>query len=318
MAGGTITINPSIFTNQGTTQATAGTLTLAGAWSNGATVGVSGGGTLNLGGSFTTADVATFSRNGGTVNLTGTLDNTGTTLALNAATGSWNLVGGTLKNGTLSESGGAELVFTNSRRDVGRGDGQQRPGPGDQQQRQRAYRGWSDVEQCHGVVGQCGRFDLRRPVLRQDARRWAARDGGLRQERQQLPGHVQQPIQQPRCGDVDDWPGRDDSGQCSGHFQRLAIRPAIVNQGTIAADDSGGASSFAYDTGFSNGWTGSTADAIDTSGVSDPAPQAVYQTWRTGDFTYALGNLTPGASYTVRLRLRRARRTRMPASGSST
>ncbi len=34
---------------------------------------------------------------GGTVNLTGTLDNTGTTLALDATTGSWNLVGGTLK-----------------------------------------------------------------------------------------------------------------------------------------------------------------------------------------------------------------------------
>ena len=48
------------------------------------------------------------------MNLVGTLDNTGTTLALNATTGSWNLVGGTLKGGTLSESGGAELVFTSS------------------------------------------------------------------------------------------------------------------------------------------------------------------------------------------------------------
>ncbi len=59
-------------------------------------------------------NLGTFNRTTGTVNLTGTLDNTGTTLALNATTGSWNLVGGTLKNGTLSETGGAKLVGTAS------------------------------------------------------------------------------------------------------------------------------------------------------------------------------------------------------------
>ena len=76
----------------------------------------------------------------------------------------------------------------------------------------------------------------------------------------------------------------------------------IVNQGTISADDSGGASSFAYDSGFSGGGTGNTSDAIDTSGVSNPAPAVVYQTWRAGSaFSYALTNLTAGASYTVRL-----------------
>ena len=87
---------------------------MAGAWSNTGTLGgqrrryVEPGRQLHHGGR------GTFSRSGGTVNLTGTLDNTGTTLALDATTGSWNLVGGTLKNGTLSESGGAELVFTSS------------------------------------------------------------------------------------------------------------------------------------------------------------------------------------------------------------
>ena len=76
----------------------------------------------------------------------------------------------------------------------------------------------------------------------------------------------------------------------------------IVNQGTISADDSGGASSFAYDSGFSGGGTGNTADAIDTSGVSNPAPAVVYETWCAGSaFSYALTNLTAGASYTVRL-----------------
>jgi RHS repeat-associated protein len=111
---GTITIDPATFTNQGMLEATASTLTLAGPWSSTGSLGVSGGGTLNLAGTFTTADVASFSRNGGTVNLTGTLDNTGTTLALDATTGSWNLASGALKNGTLSEAGGAELVFTPS------------------------------------------------------------------------------------------------------------------------------------------------------------------------------------------------------------
>ncbi len=68
----------------------------------------------NLGGSSHGPNLGTFNRTAGTVNLTGTLDNTGTTLALNATTGSWNLVGGTLKNGTLSETGGAKLVGTAS------------------------------------------------------------------------------------------------------------------------------------------------------------------------------------------------------------
>ena len=48
------------------------------------------------------------------MNLTGTLNNTGTTLAFTAATGSWNLVGGTITGGTVTETGGAELTFTNS------------------------------------------------------------------------------------------------------------------------------------------------------------------------------------------------------------
>ncbi len=88
----------------------AGTLDLNGNWSNLATLSVDGG-TLNLGGTFTLAGLGTLNRSGGTVNLVGTLDNTATTLALTAATGSWNLLGGTLKGGSLSGSGGAQLVM---------------------------------------------------------------------------------------------------------------------------------------------------------------------------------------------------------------
>jgi hypothetical protein len=64
----------------------------------------------------------------------------------------------------------------------------------------------------------------------------------------------------------------------------------------------GTAGSFVADADFSGGSTYSTSAAIDTSGVSNPAPQSVYQTVRYGNFfTYTVGSLTPGASYTVRL-----------------
>ncbi|HJT36519.1 MAG TPA: hypothetical protein VJ783_31135, partial [Pirellulales bacterium] len=114
-AGGTIQVQPSggIFTNSGTVEAdTGGTLRLNGAWSNTGTLNLNGG-TLDLGGGFTTAGIGTFSRTGGTLNLVGTLDNTGATLALDAATGPWQLLGGTIKNGTYTSTGANELVVTN-------------------------------------------------------------------------------------------------------------------------------------------------------------------------------------------------------------
>jgi hypothetical protein len=77
----------------------------------------------------------------------------------------------------------------------------------------------------------------------------------------------------------------------------------LINQGTIDADDSGGDTGiFAYDTGFINGTTGTTSDPIDTSAVTGPAPQSVYQSYRQGSgFYYQLLDLTPLASYTLRL-----------------
>src|SRR5262249_25874284 len=59
--------------------------------------------------------------------------------------------------------------------------------------------------------------------------------------------------------------------------------------------------SFLADGFFSGGSTNSVTHAIDTSGVTNPAPQSVYQTWRYGNFTYTIPNLSPGATYTVRL-----------------
>ncbi len=67
--------------------------------------------------------------------------------------------------------------------------------------------------------------------------------------------------------------------------------------------NSGGAASgsFVADTDFSGGSTVTSSNTIDTSGVSNPAPQAVYQSNRYGTFSYTIPNLSPGASYTVRL-----------------
>ncbi|WP_322480436.1 malectin domain-containing carbohydrate-binding protein, partial [Thermogemmatispora sp.] len=58
---------------------------------------------------------------------------------------------------------------------------------------------------------------------------------------------------------------------------------------------------FVADAYYSGGSTASTSNAIDTSGVTNPAPQAVYQSNRYGNFTYTIPNLTAGAAYTVRL-----------------
>ena len=58
--------------------------------------------------------LGTFVNSGSSVNVTGTLNDAGVTLAINAATGSWSLAGGTIKGGTYTSSGGNELIFTSA------------------------------------------------------------------------------------------------------------------------------------------------------------------------------------------------------------
>jgi hypothetical protein len=77
---------------------------------------------------------------------------------------------------------------------------------------------------------------------------------------------------------------------------------AHAASGSVQINAGGGAvSPFVADTDFSGGTTTSTANTIDTSGVTNPAPQAVYQSNRYGTFTYTVPNLTANASYTVNL-----------------
>jgi hypothetical protein len=62
-------------------------------------------------------------------------------------------------------------------------------------------------------------------------------------------------------------------------------------------------SPFIADTGFAGGATINHANTIDLSGVTNPAPMAVYQTARIGNFTYTIpaSAFAAGSSHTVRL-----------------
>ena len=139
-AGGTLTLDGNNWTNSGTIQGSNGgslilttTVATAPAWTSGTALSISGGGaltlngnnwtsagvtmtnaTLNLGDTFTFADLGTFTRSGGTVNVTGTLTNTATTLNLNSVNGSWQLLGGTIDGGTVTTTGGNALIGTSS------------------------------------------------------------------------------------------------------------------------------------------------------------------------------------------------------------
>ncbi len=77
---------------------------------------------------------------------------------------------------------------------------------------------------------------------------------------------------------------------------------AVTPMVSYAINSGGGAAgSFAADAYYSGGNAGSTGSAIDLSGVTNPAPQAVYQTERWGGNTYTFSSLTPAATYKVRL-----------------
>lgn len=74
------------------------------------------------------------------------------------------------------------------------------------------------------------------------------------------------------------------------------------NGGAIDCGSSTAVGGFQADELFVGGSVSSTvANTIDTSGVTNPAPQAVYQVQRYGNFSYVIPELTPNASYTVRL-----------------
>ncbi len=88
------------------------TVSLNGSWSNSGAIAIDAG-TLNLGGTFSLATLGNFTNiNGGVVNITGILNNTGNTLVLSNATGSFGLLGGTIVGGVINQTQNARLLFS--------------------------------------------------------------------------------------------------------------------------------------------------------------------------------------------------------------
>ncbi|HEX4770215.1 MAG TPA: malectin domain-containing carbohydrate-binding protein [Bryobacteraceae bacterium] len=83
----------------------------------------------------------------------------------------------------------------------------------------------------------------------------------------------------------------------------IEVIPGATATPTSVQIDSGGfaAGTFVTDTYFSGGVTAASTNTIDTSGVTNPAPQAVYQSERYGAFTYTVPNLAAESQYVVRL-----------------
>lgn|GEM_PF-3051184 len=78
---------------------------------------------------------------------------------------------------------------------------------------------------------------------------------------------------------------------------------SIIGTGDILAINVGGAAAGNYlaDEDFVGGTVSTTTASINTSLVPNPAPVAVYQTGRTGNFTYTIPKLIPGSVYDVNL-----------------
>jgi hypothetical protein len=93
------------------------------------------------------------------------------------------------------------------------------------------------------------------------------------------------------------------SGGTSAASNQASATTQAGTGGTSIQINSGGpaVSPFIADVDFAGGTASGTGNTIDTSAVTNPAPMAVYQTERFGNFTYTIPGLNAGASYTVRL-----------------
>jgi hypothetical protein len=69
----------------------------------------------------------------------------------------------------------------------------------------------------------------------------------------------------------------------------------------IDTGSTSGASPFSADKFSSGGTARTVTNTITITGITNPAPQAVYQSERYGTTTYTIPSLTPAATYTVRL-----------------
>lgn len=115
-AGGTLPIGGETFINQGTVEATDGTLTVgpSTAWINDGLIRALTGGTVILSGPVTPADFGDVRNVSGTVRIQTTLDLAGGTFTLDATTGVYTLNGCTFKGGTIDTTSGVQPIITNT------------------------------------------------------------------------------------------------------------------------------------------------------------------------------------------------------------
>src|SRR5215468_3640199 len=94
----------------------------------------------------------------------------------------------------------------------------------------------------------------------------------------------------------------DSDGASAPSAQASATTGACPTTSGVQINSGGPAvAPFVADSDFSGGGTISHANTIDLSAVTNPAPMAVYQTARTGNFSYTISGFSPGSSHTVRL-----------------
>jgi len=111
-AGSSVSLSSGTYTINSNTNVGAGaTLSLGGAFTNTATINLSG--TLNINGG-TTAGLGTVNRTGGVYAVTGALNNTGNTLALSSATGDLILNGGSITGGSVTCANGTRIVVSSA------------------------------------------------------------------------------------------------------------------------------------------------------------------------------------------------------------
>ena len=94
----------------------------------------------------------------------------------------------------------------------------------------------------------------------------------------------------------------DSAGSSVGSAQASAATSACpVSSGVQINCGGPAAAPFIADADFAGGGTIHHTNVIDLSGVTNPAPMAVYQDARTGNFSYTVAGFAPGSSHTVRL-----------------
>ncbi len=94
----------------------------------------------------------------------------------------------------------------------------------------------------------------------------------------------------------------DGAGSSAASTQAGATTSACPTTSSVQINSGGPAvAPFIADADFSGGGTINHANTIDLSAVTNPAPMAVYQSGRTGNFSYTIAGFNPGSSHTVRL-----------------